>query len=97
MYEYEQFETNGGGLREEISEIVGKRITGLVAKKQGTAPRTQVFLMFDDGTYIELYGTSTGEIQWYRGCDTGGLQEIESYVAQGYSPIALLKCARLDG
>jgi hypothetical protein len=95
MYEYEKFESYDTGLREGISEIVGKRITGLVAKKQGKTPRTQLFLMFDDDTYIELYGTETGEIQWYRSCDVGGLQEVESYVAKGYSPIALLKCARL--
>ncbi len=97
MYEYEQFEGHDTGMREEISEIVGKRIIGLVAKKQDRAPRTQLFLMFDDGTYIELYGTCTGEIQWYRGCDKGGLKEVESYVEKGFSPIAVLKCARLDG
>jgi hypothetical protein len=95
MYEYEHYGNRDTGLREEISEIVGKRITGIVAKKQGSAPRTQVFLLFDDNTYIELYATATGEIQWYRGCDHGGLEEVENYVAKGYSPIVLLKCARL--
>jgi hypothetical protein len=97
MYEYEKFESHDTGMREEISEIVGKRIIGVVAKKQSKAPRTQVFLMFNDGTYIELYGTTTGEIQWYRGCDKGGLKEVESYVEKGFSAIALLKCVRLDG
>ena len=96
MYEYEHFDNRDTGLREGISEIVGKRIKGLVAKKQGESPRTQVFLLFDDNTYIELYGTVTGEIQWHRGCDQGGLKEVENYVAQGYPPKALLKCARLD-
>ena len=37
MYEYDQFDNRENGLREEISEIVGKRITGIVAKKQGSA------------------------------------------------------------
>src|SRR3954469_11063963 len=97
MYEYEQFENNGGRLREEISEIVGKRIVGLVAKKQSQTPRTQLFLIFDDGTNIELFSTQTGEIQWCRGCDQGGLKEVESYVGKGYPPVAILKCARLDG
>ena len=96
MYEYEQFDRHDTGLREEISEIVGKRIKGLVAKKQRETPRTQLFLMFDDGTYIELYGTCTGEIQWYRGCDEGGLKEVEGYLAKGFPAAALLKCARLD-
>lgn len=96
MYEYEHFDNRDTGLREGISEIVGKRITGLVAKKQGKTPRTQVFLIFDDNTYIELYSTATGEIQWYRSCDEGGLHEVESYVKKSYAPIALLKWARLD-
>jgi hypothetical protein len=96
MYEYEHFDNRDTGLREEISEIVGKRITGLVAKKQSQTPRTQLFLIFDDGTYVELYGTETGEIQWYRGCDKGGLKEVGDYVANGYPPKALLRCARLD-
>ena len=95
MYEYEHFDKQDTGLREEIAEIVGKRIKGVVAKKQRENPRTQVFLMFDDDTYIELYGTATGEIQWYRGCDKGGLQEVENYVQKGFSPSAMLKCARL--
>jgi hypothetical protein len=38
MYEYDQFDNRENGLREEIAEIVGKRITGLVAKKQGNTP-----------------------------------------------------------
>jgi hypothetical protein len=76
------------------NSIIVKMASGKT-KKQGNTPRTQVFLLFDDNTYIELYATATGEIQWYRGCDQGGLEEVENYVAKGYSPIALLKCARL--
>lgn len=37
-------------------KIVGKRITGLVAK-EGRIPR-QLFLLFDDDTYLEFYGES---------------------------------------
>jgi hypothetical protein len=39
-----------------IREIIGKRIVGVVSAENSHHPRTQVFLLFSDGSRFEFYG-----------------------------------------
>jgi hypothetical protein len=41
-----------------MSHIVGKTISGVIVKEGDETPRSQVFLLFTDGTYYELYSDS---------------------------------------
>lgn len=66
-------------MKEGIKGIVGKRIVGIVAKEAkmvGFQPVHSVFLLFDDGTYFELWG----EIHGSGGIDTGGAEKVRSYL-----------------
>jgi len=50
-----------------ISHILGKTISGVIVKEGDETPRGQVFLLFADGTYYELY--SDARIQGTKGVD----------------------------
>jgi len=42
-----------------IKDIIGKQITGVIAARHRVEPpRQQLFLIFSDGTSLELYGES---------------------------------------
>ncbi len=43
-------------MRSHIAKIIGKRIRSIVLVENDRDPREQVFLIFDDGTYFELFG-----------------------------------------
>ena len=58
-----------------FGKIVGKRIEGLVVARHPESPQSQVFLVFDDGTSYELYGT---DIQGGGGIDPGGIKAVRS-------------------
>ena len=64
-------------MKHAITQIVGKRITGLVVKKSDDEPPVQVFLLFEDG-YYELYGRihGTGRIH------PAGIKEIRYYMPE---------------
>jgi hypothetical protein len=38
-----------------LSQLLGKRIAGIVLKESEGTPRGQLFLIFDDGTHFEFY------------------------------------------
>lgn len=59
-----------------LSEIVGRRIIAVVTSKNKKPPPFQVFLVFDDGKYFELYGD---EITSCKGIDSGGLESALNY------------------
>ncbi len=65
-------------MKNAIRDIVGKTITGVVVKASDRAPRSQVFLVFSDGTYYELYSVS--DIKGAGGIDTGGLEAVRNYM-----------------
>ena len=72
-----------------LKKIVGKRISGLVVARGPSAPRQQVFLVFDDGTYYELYGPE------FRGCkdvDRGKMPQIREYLRGRRDIQVLLDC-----
>jgi hypothetical protein len=40
-----------------LSQLLGKRITGVVLKESDGTPRGQLFLIFEDGTHFEFYSS----------------------------------------
>ena len=72
-------------IRDGIRGIVGKRIEAVVAKS-GSKPDWQVFLVFDDGTYYELYGVGT--VIGCHALDRGGLSQVRGYCSDSH-PIVL--------
>jgi hypothetical protein len=66
-----------------INQTLGKTITGIIVKEDVTGdgrPASQVFLLFSDNTYYELY-TAYDEISFTGGVDPGGRKEVTHYIA----------------
>jgi hypothetical protein len=62
--------------------IVGRRINAVVlkaARNRRSPPATQLFLVFDDGTYYEFY-TGAEAISCAGGFDQGGLPGVLGYM-----------------
>jgi hypothetical protein len=38
-----------------LSQLLGKRITGIVIKESEGTPKSQLFLLFEDDTHFEFY------------------------------------------
>ena len=49
-------------LKDGLPQLLGKRICGAVVKEGDRLPRMQVFLIFDDDTYYEVYTDSTIDV-----------------------------------
>jgi hypothetical protein len=64
-------------MKSAICKIVGKTIAAVVVKEADRAPQTQVFLVFDDDTYFEIYSIE-GDINCAGGVDIGGLEVVRS-------------------
>lgn len=64
-----------------LSEILGKTIVGVLVNDIPTCPRRQVFLVFSDRTYYELY-SSSGDIDFASGVDKGDMDAVERYAAK---------------
>lgn len=65
-------------VKDGVKQIVGKQISSVVVATSDRAPRTQMFLVFADGTYFEIWGDAfTGA----GGIDPGGVPEILRQVA----------------
>jgi len=64
-------------------EILGKTIKAIIEKESddGLPPRSQVFLVFTDGTYFELY-SSHSIICGTNGVDKGGVEEVRAYMPE---------------
>ncbi len=67
-------------MKKAVKGIIGKTITGIVVKEgpRPKLPRTQVFLIFSDGTYYEFYSESI--IKGTGGVDIGGIEEVRKYM-----------------
>lgn len=66
-----------------IDQTLGKTITGIIVKEDargGGRPAAQVFLLFSDNTYYELY-TAEGEMAFTGGVDPGGVDEVTHYLS----------------
>lgn len=65
-------------MKSEVSHIVGRRIAGVIVKAGSGSPKSQVFLLFDDGMYYEFY--SNDKICGAGGVDPGGYQAALAYL-----------------
>lgn len=57
-------------------QLSGKTIKSVIVSENKFPPRSQVFLIFDDNTYYEIYGdiiSGAGRV------DTGGEQTVTGY------------------
>jgi len=66
-----------------ISEILGKTITGVIVKRDAhyRSPVSQVFLVFSNHTYFELY-SDTGDITSTSSLTPGGMPEVRKYMSE---------------
>lgn len=69
-----------------FDQIVGKRIKGVVAKQSSRPPENQLFLLFSDDTYFEVYGQS---MCGCNGIDRGGLETVRNYMVSPERKITL--------
>jgi len=62
----------------KFEAMVGRMITGVVVKEGDGPPRSQVFLIFSDGFYTELYSDAPIKAAslW-----PGGRDEVRAYMA----------------
>jgi hypothetical protein len=62
-----------------LHKLVGRTITHVLVKAGQVSPKSQVFLVLDDGTYFEFYGDTpirpTGDVR------PGGLHGARAYMA----------------
>jgi hypothetical protein len=72
-------------MKSQIREILGKKISGVVVKEGEDEPKTQIFLLFSDGTHYEFYGIIHGT----GGVDRGGIKEVRQYMASKNRKIVL--------
>ena len=60
-----------------LNQTIGKTIAGYVLRTGSSiSPREQVFIVFTDNTYYELYGESINSAS---AVDRGGMEGAESY------------------
>lgn len=60
-------------MKDGVKQIVGKQISAVVVAASKRAPKSQMFLVFSDRTYLEIWGdtfTAAG------GLDPGGTPEV---------------------
>jgi len=68
-------------MKTAVKSIIGKTISGVLVKESPdpTPPASQVFLVFDDGTYYEFFSNS--KICGAGGIDEGGMQAAKDYMS----------------
>jgi hypothetical protein len=60
-------------MKDGVREIIGKEISAVIVVESNRSPTTQMFLVFSDNTYFEIWGnTFTGA----GGIDRGGTPEV---------------------
>ena len=65
-------------LKDALPELLGKRICGAVVKQGGRSPRMQLFLVFDDDTWYELYSDEV--IHGTGGLNQGNIENVRQYM-----------------
>lgn len=64
-------------MKSGVGDIIGKSISQVVVAESSTRPKEQVFLIFSDGTYLELYGDS---FNCAGGLNNGDVTDAKQYV-----------------
>ena len=67
-------------MKDGIVDTVGKTISGVVVKKRDQPPRYQVYFIFADNSYFELYGEDIHGISYVR---EGGREAVSHYMMGG--------------
>lgn len=65
-------------MKDGAQEILGKSISGVVIKSSPDQPRSQLFLLFADGTCFEFY--SDGSIRPTGGVDRVTIEDVRRYL-----------------
>lgn len=76
-------------IKDEVEQIVGRRIVGVVIKhrdKPEAAVTSQLFLLFEDGSYYEFY-TYNCSVSTTGGVVQGGLNEVLAYMGDTLKPV----------
>jgi len=73
-------------MKDGIKEILGKTVTGVIAKERAGVPQSQVFLVFSDNTWFELYCTDS-VISGTGGLREGGMDQVRKYMGETSSII----------
>lgn len=69
-------------MNDALKDVVGKRIQGILVKERETgSPRKQLFLLFTDGTFYELWSVSS-DFRGSREVDHGGLEKVRRYAGE---------------
>ncbi|MBI5543790.1 MAG: hypothetical protein HY901_07890 [Deltaproteobacteria bacterium] len=68
-------------VKSEIKGTIGKTITGILVAENPRLPKRQLFLVFADGTYYELY-SSTGDLHGAGGVDQGDIAKAVGYASK---------------
>lgn len=65
----------------EFGKLTGRAIEGVIIKerKEGD-PKWQIFLVFDDGHYFEIYG-GDGFVRGAKGLDEGWPEDVRKYMS----------------
>lgn len=64
---------------EGLVESLGRTITGYHVKTRDTVPRVQLFFLFEDGTYVEVY--SSTQLSVSKGVSVGNMDDIRRYMS----------------
>ena len=73
--------------KEPLQGVIGKTISSIVFRSEADiSPETQLFLVFEDGTYFEFYGQ---EIHFVRSVSNGNVTTAIDY-ARKFSPEVLV-------
>lgn len=70
--------TAAGEMAAAAPGLVGKTIAHVVVKKRPEQPRSQLFLVFTDGTYYEFFSPD-GDLEGSSAIDRGGLDDVRRY------------------
>ncbi len=62
-----------------LGEVIGKTISGAYCRENNDTPRRQIFIVFDDDTYIEIYSAQSA-MSLAQGVDKGDLDFIRNKI-----------------
>lgn len=68
-------------IKAELQDIIGKTITGILVTDHVRVPQRQIFLVFSDNSYYELYSMS-GDLCFTSGAHEGAMATVERIAAQ---------------
>lgn len=68
-------------MKDGAQELLGKTIKGIVIKVGEKIPKSQLFLVFDDGTYYEFYCLDD-VIQVTGGAVAGNIDDVRKYMSE---------------